>query len=148
MIVGRNPGRQEDAVGIPFVGPGGQLLDEWIAATGWERSDFIITNLVKCYTTNDRPPTDYEINVCTQHHLFRELAHFEPQVVIPLGKQALHRFVPGVSLRAYHGEWFPTRARTIFFVHHPGYVLRGGFPKSDWLETAKTFGRQISEYLV
>lgn len=145
MIVGRNPGRVEDQVGRPFVGPGGKLLDEWIDRTGLSRDSFWITNLIKCYTSNDRPPTDFEISVCTQHHLFREIALFKPKVIIPLGKQALQHFLPGVSPSSYQGEWFPMRSFTLFYLHHPGYVLRNGFPRIEWLELADKFSSEVSE---
>lgn len=143
VIVGRNPGRTEDAEGRPFVGPGGKLLDEWIERSGMSRADFWITNLIKCYTTNDRPPTDHEINTCVQHHLFRELGVANARIVIPLGKQALHAFLPGVSPSPIQGVWWPKRSYTIFYLHHPGYVLRGGFPKNDWLALADKFRTEV-----
>lgn len=148
MIVGRNPGRTEDEVGRPFVGPGGKLLDEWISRTGIDRSDFWITNLIKCYTTNDRPPTDHEIKTCVQLHLFREVIVATPRVIIPLGKQSLHSFLPGVPPSTVQGVWWPMKSHTIFYLHHPGYILRGGFPKNDWLELADRFRSEVAEFIV
>src|SRR5436190_23175072 len=51
MIIGEGPGREEDESGHPFVGAAGRFLDHVLEGTELERSDFFITNIVKC-----RPP--------------------------------------------------------------------------------------------
>lgn len=58
MFVGRNPGRDENEAGLPFVGRGGRLLDRMIAEMQFFRSQFYITNLVKCVWENERLVTD------------------------------------------------------------------------------------------
>lgn len=147
MFVGRNPGRQEDKENRPFIGPGGELLQSWLDRAGLLRQSVMITNLLKCYTANDRPPVDSEIKICSGLWLHNELQKLAPKVVVPLGKQAMHYFVSGVSVGSYQGVWYPMRHKTVFYLHHPGYVLRGGFPRASWLELADKFKTEISEYL-
>jgi len=88
LIVGRNPGKQEDSKGIPFVGPGGELLTNWLGWVGLEFSQLYITNMVKCYTTSDRPPTDPEIITCAQTWLSREMQILpNVKLVLAMGDQ-------------------------------------------------------------
>lgn len=147
MFVGRNPGNTEDKVGKPFVGPGGQLLDQWIERAFLVRDHVFITNLAKCYTSHDREPEQEEIDICSSLWLSEEVKAFQPKIIIPLGKQAMHYFVPGIKVSTYQGVWYPTRAATLFYIHHPGYILRGGFPRDAWLELADKFRYQSSVYL-
>ncbi|HYG35955.1 MAG TPA: uracil-DNA glycosylase, partial [Clostridia bacterium] len=65
MIIGEAPGRQEDQTGRPFVGSSGKFLDQVIAGTGFERTDFFITNTVKCRPPANRTPKANEIETCT-----------------------------------------------------------------------------------
>lgn len=147
MFVGRNPGRQEDKSNRPFVGPGGELLHTWLERAGLDRGSVMITNLLKCYTENDRPPKDHEIKICSGLWLHNELSKMTPKIVVPLGKQAMHYFLPGVPVSSYQGVWYPTRLRTLFYLHHPGYILRGGFPREDWLDLANKFKNEHAEFL-
>lgn len=147
MFIGRNPGGTEDKLGRPFVGPGGILLDEWIIRAGLVREQVLITNLLKCYTTHDRPPVQSEIDICTGLWLHNELQEIQPKIIIPLGKQAMHYFVPGISVTPYQGIWYLMRHRTLFYLSHPGYVLRGGFSRDLWLGFADQFKQESPEYL-
>src|SRR6185312_9937686 len=47
MLVGEQPGDQEDRAGAPFVGPAGRLLDKALVSAGLERDDVYVTNAVK-----------------------------------------------------------------------------------------------------
>ena len=57
MIIGRDPGEQEDNVGRPFVGRSGQLLDELLQAAGLKRENVYISNICKCRPPGNRPHT-------------------------------------------------------------------------------------------
>lgn len=147
MFVGRNPGRDEDKGNRPFIGPGGRLLHTWIERADILNHRILITNLVKCHTLADRQPSQIEINTCSSLWLYNELNKFAPKVVVPLGKDAMHYFVPDISVGLYQGVWYPMRNWTLFYLHHPGYILRGGFPKEDWLDLANRFKTEVRKYL-
>jgi uracil-DNA glycosylase len=56
MFVGEGPGADEDAQGLPFVGRGGQLLNNMINAMGLKREEVYIANIVKCRPPKNRVP--------------------------------------------------------------------------------------------
>jgi len=135
MIVGRNPGRQEDKEGIPFYphAPGGRMLMTALAAAGLERRNFIITNLVKCYTTNDRPPEDNPIDVCYNRHLIKEVLLFKPDMMLLLGNDAFRKVVNVTdSVTQCRQTWFAVNfedAHELYSCYamgtwHPGSAVR------------------------
>jgi probable DNA metabolism protein len=108
MLVGEQPGDEEDLKGEPFVGPAGRLLDTLIEAAGLERTELYVTNAVKHFKWEPRGkrrlhkrPDVAEIEACNVW-LQRELARVKPQVVLALGRDraarahrtvAVHRIV-------------------------------------------------------
>src|SRR4030095_12293133 len=71
MIVGEQPGDQEDLQGVPFVGPAGQLLDRAMAEAGIDRAQVFVTNAVKHFSWMPRgkrrlhkKPTDRQVAAC------------------------------------------------------------------------------------
>jgi len=128
MIVGRNPGEEEETQGLPFVGPGGKLLDKMLAGAGLARHQVWITNLVKCHTYSDREPSPIEVQVCFSRHLHAEFEMIQPKFVILLGNQAI-RMVAGdnmPSVTKTHGTIFTHENLNcdVYLQHHPGYLLR------------------------
>ena len=98
VLVGEQPGDQEDKQGHPFVGPAGRLLDRALADSGIDRQDAYVTNAVKHFKWKPRGkrriherPNGTEIMAC-RHWLELELGVIRPQVVVALGATA------GVSL--------------------------------------------------
>lgn len=94
MIVGEQPGDQEDLQGRPFVGPAGQLFDEIAAQAGLDRKAAYVTNAVKHFKFQPRGkrrihqnPTATEIDHC-RWWLDREIAHIQPVLIVALGATA------------------------------------------------------------
>ena len=132
MLVGEQPGDQEDLHGRPFVGPAGQLLDRALAQLGWPRDAIYLTNAVKHFKFELRgkrrihkTPAQQEAAACL-HWLESELALVQPGAVVALGATAaralLGRAVPVMSER---GQWF-TRADglRVLVTLHPSALLR------------------------
>lgn len=96
MTVGEAPGKEENDVGKPFVGPSGKNLDELLSAQGLTRSDFFITNAVKCWPTElsyyanmtTRKPTSDELEAC-RPCLTREIETYNPHAILMLGESAI-----------------------------------------------------------
>lgn len=84
MIVGQNPGEQEDDQGRPFVGKTGKLLDELLLQAGLARERVYITNAVKCITPQNREPNVREARACASY-LVAEIARYRPRVIVLLG---------------------------------------------------------------
>ena len=88
MIVGRDPGENEDVLGRPFVGPAGKMLDQLLVHGNIDRSKVYITNITKCRPPGNRQPTPDEKNVC-QNYLLEEILAVNPKVIVTLGGDAL-----------------------------------------------------------
>jgi len=94
MLVGEQPGDQEDLAGHPFVGPAGKLLDRAMAEAGLDRKKAYLTNAVKHFKNEPRGkkrlhkrPNRYEVEVC-RVWLQKELELVRPRLVLALGVTA------------------------------------------------------------
>lgn len=99
MLVGEQPGDQEDRKGHPFVGPAGRVLDQVLEEAGIERGDVYITNAVKHFKFKRQeggkrrihePPNAGEMRAC-RPWLLAELRLLDPDVVVALGATATRR---------------------------------------------------------
>ena len=132
MLVGEQPGDEEDRRGHPIVGPAGRVLDECLASARLERGQLFVTNAVKHFKWEPRgkrrlhkKPTVGEIHACNLW-LEQEIAAVKPMVIVALGATAL-RALTGANLSidgARQRElWHPGGAR-ILSTYHPSAVLR------------------------
>jgi uracil-DNA glycosylase len=94
MLVGEQPGDQEDLAGHPFVGPAGKVLDRAIAEAGLDRKKVWLTNAVKHFKNEPRGkkrlhkrPNRYEVEVC-RVWLRQEISLVRPQLILALGVTA------------------------------------------------------------
>ena len=133
MLVGEQPGDQEDVQGHPFVGPAGRVLDEALSAAGVERRDVYVTNAVKHFKWQPRgkrrihdKPNRQEVLAC-RPWLERELEVVNPEVVVALGATAAQSLLgPSFKLTAHLGEVMDSTglARNLMATVHPSLVLR------------------------
>jgi DNA polymerase len=132
MLVGEQPGDQEDKQGRPFVGPAGRMLDRALAEAGIGRDDTYVTNAVKHFKWEPRGkrrlhnrPNAYEIERC-RWWLDLERAIVKPKIVVALGATAL-RSVAGKALAVNKARGrimpMPDSGRMLATIH-PSYVLR------------------------
>jgi DNA polymerase len=132
MLVGEQPGNDEDLAGRPFVGPAGQLLDRALAAAGVARGDAYVTNVVKHFKWEPRGkrriharPGTLEIGACLPW-LEAELAVVKPEVLVCLGATAAQALL-GRSFRVstQRGQWVASRlAPRLMATVHPSSILR------------------------
>jgi len=132
MIVGEQPGDQEDLVGRPFVGPAGKVLDSALASAGLDRSSAFVTNAVKHFKFEPRgkrrihkSPSAGEIDHC-RWWLARERDTVKPKLIIALGASAA-RGVTGrpVTIGHLRGQVIPLEDGAHLMVTvHPSYLLR------------------------
>jgi len=94
MLVGEQPGDQEDLAGHPFVGPAGKVLDRAMAEAGLDRKKVWLTNAVKHFKNEPRGkkrlhkrPNRYEVEVC-RVWLRQEISLVKPQLILALGVTA------------------------------------------------------------
>jgi uracil-DNA glycosylase len=137
VFVGEGPGAEEDAQGLPFVGPAGQLLTKMISAMGLRRDDVYICNVVKCRPPGNRNPEPEEIVAC-EPFLRAQLESIGPEVVVALGKFAaqtlLREATPITRLR---GQWRTYQGMKLMPTFHPAYLLRNAAEKKSCWEDLK-----------
>jgi len=131
ILVGEQPGDQEDKAGEPFVGPAGRILDQALAEVGLGRDDVYITNAVKHFKWTAKGkrrihqrPSAREAAAC-KPWLEAELAAVDPTVIVILGAtagQAL--FGSKFRVGAARGRVLDLGGRAAIATIHPSAVLR------------------------
>jgi len=138
VIVGEQPGDEEDRAGSPFVGPAGRLLDRALADAGIARRKVWVTNAVKHFKWEPRgkrrihaKPNPNEVRACAPW-LDAEIDAIEPEVVVALGVTAARAvFGRSLTITASRGRALETRWQTTGLVTiHPSAVLRAPDPEA------------------
>jgi DNA polymerase len=87
MLVGQNPGADEDETGRPFVGRAGKFLTKALAENGIKREEVFITNIVKHTSPLNRKPYDDEVAACLPY-LNTQISVIKPKIIVLLGASA------------------------------------------------------------
>lgn len=146
VIVGEAPGANEDVAGRPFVGKGGQLLDELLAQAGLVRGDTSVLNILKCRPPSNRTPSRAEAARCTRW-LDRQLELLDPDLVLTLGRTAL-TWALGASttLASTRGMVHRWRGRKLIASYHPSAAIRFG-PRGEPRQALEADLRFVAETL-
>ena len=125
MIVGRDPGEQEDLQGVPFMGQTGMMLNEWLKLAGLNRHDVYISYTIKCRPPLSRTPTDPEKVACFPY-LEEEINVVKPKIIITLGGDALEALTGLTQIMKVAGTIVESEKYgcKIFAALHPSFVLR------------------------
>jgi uracil-DNA glycosylase family 4 len=109
MLVGQNPGLEEDRVGRPFVGRAGKFLNKVLAANGIDRQEVFVTNIVKHVTSQNRVPSSDEVAACAPY-VSAQIDLIKPSIVVLMGKVA----------------WQTPRREGVLFIEtvHPSAAMR------------------------
>jgi uracil-DNA glycosylase family protein len=141
MLVGEQPGDDEDLKGHPFVGPAGRVLDQALAAAGVERAKVYITNAVKHFKWEPRgkrrlhkKPDVREIVACNVW-LEKEIADIKPTVIVALGASALRALVgASLSIDAARQQILThATGAVIVATYHPSAILRSEADRAEAL---------------
>ena len=133
MMVGEQPGNDEDLAGHPFVGPAGKILDRALAAVSIPREDVYVTNVVKHFKWEPRgkrrihaKPNQKEISACLPW-LRAELDVVKPEAVVCLGATAAQALLgPRFRVTKERGRWVQSAlaGRPVLATVHPSVILR------------------------
>jgi uracil-DNA glycosylase family 4 len=109
ILVGQNPGAEEDKTGKPFVGRTGKFLNKVLAKNGINREELFVTNLVKHVTPKNRKPLPDEIAACAPY-LDAQVNAIKPKIVVLMGAVA----------------WQAPRVKGVKYVetYHPSAAMR------------------------
>ena len=132
MLLGEQPGDQEDIAGKPFVGPAGKILDRALEEVGINRREVYVTNTVKHFKWEPRgkrrihkKPSAREVAAC-RPWLDTEIALVKPRAIVCLGATAAQALL-GRAFRvtAHRGEFIPSPlAPLVLATVHPSSILR------------------------
>jgi uracil-DNA glycosylase family protein len=131
VLVGEQPGDQEDRQGAPFVGPAGRVLWRCIAEAGLDRDDVYVTNAVKHFKHTDRgkrrlhkKPNTAEIEAC-HPWIEAELRTVRARAIVALGTTAARSLLgSNVAIGGSRGVRFDLGGRPVCVTYHPSAVLR------------------------
>ena len=132
VVVGEQPGDEEDRQGVPFVGPAGRLLRSAIASAGLDVTRLYLTNAVKHFgwvlrgkRRMHKTPQQRQIDACSDW-LEAEIALQKPRVVVALGRTAL-RALLGRSLKVSESRGRALAlpdGTPVIATYHPSAILR------------------------
>jgi len=132
MLVGEQPGDQEDLQGHPFVGPAGRMLAKALDEAGVPKEQCFVSNAVKHFKFELRgkrrihkTPTQREAAACL-HWLEDEIALVRPQAIVALGSTAARSLLGrAVPVMAERGNWLPRAdGLPVLVTVHPSSLLR------------------------
>lgn len=129
LVIGEAPGRDEDAIGKPFVGRAGQLLDKMLAAIGRSRgADTLISNVVYWRPPGNRAPTQSEIAIC-RPFVERLIELTAPTAVMLAGGVPTQALIGAAGIMRARGQWREIRLGSgvgvpALPVFHPAFLLR------------------------
>ncbi len=139
MIIGEGPGANEDALGKPFIGRAGKLLDKMLAAIQLDRKKVYISNVVNYRPPENRKPTEKEI----ERYLPFLTSHIEiinPQILLLLGSTALNSLIGNeVVISKARGKWVQKYIGSakpwIICSFHPAFLMRQPDQKKlSWID--------------
>ncbi len=151
MLVGEQPGNEEDQQGHPFVGPAGTLLERALEEAGIPRDQTYVTNAVKHFKWEPRgkrrihkTPAQREIDACNRW-LHAEIVSIQPRLIVCLGATA-GRAVLGHAVRigALRGTVYTAPEhpeQQVAVTYHPAYILR----QRDHDRFAETYAELVSD---
>ena len=132
MLVGEQPGNEEDLSGHPFVGPAGKLLSRALEDAGVERSSVYVTNVVKHFKWEPRgkrrihkKPNRAEVVAC-HPWIQTEIELVKPRVIVCLGSTAAQALIdPKFKVTQHRGERLSSPlAPVVMATVHPSSILR------------------------
>ena len=150
MLVGEQPGDQEDLTGKPFVGPAGKVLDEALEKAGVDRKEVYVTNAVKHFSWEPRgkrrmhkTPAQQEVAACLDW-LLGEIRLITPRLIVCLGGTAVRALLgPKVKVLANRGKFFASEwGPKILVTVHPSSILR--VPPEDRAQAFKLLVKDLA----
>jgi uracil-DNA glycosylase family protein len=158
MLVGEQPGDQEDRQGHPFVGPAGRVMDRALEELGWPRERLYVTNAVKHFKYELRgkrrmhkTPAQREVAACL-HWLEDEIRLVGPQAIVAMGATAARALLGRpVAVTSERGKWIERPdGLQVLVTLHPSALLRvvnreeGEAAYRKWVEDLSAAARYVA----
>jgi len=143
MIIGQDPGYDEDKDGIGFIGASGKQL--W-SNISYNRSLFHITNINKCYPSKSRKSSNKQIKLCSSW-LKQELESVKPILILALGNSPLYYFTGktgGITELSGSTTWNERYSCWICWSMHPASILHNANNKPAYIRGIKNFKKTFA----
>lgn len=125
LFIGEAPGKEEDALGLPFVGRSGKLLTNIFASLNIDTEKIYITNIVKCRPPQNRLPEITEAETCKKTLLDQQISIINPKIICALGSFAAHTLLKtATAISKLRGKAHLYRSSNVIATYHPAYILR------------------------
>ena len=150
MLIGEAPGRDEDRVGLPFVGKAGQLLDQMLSSIHLSREDVYITNILPWRPPGNRTPTSEETDMM-RPFVNKHIQLMNPDIILAVGgtsaKTMLDTATGIMKLRGKlaHYDSGDGVERPLLPMLHPAYLLRAPHHKHMAFADLVTLARKAKE---
>lgn len=145
IFIGEGPGEQEDILGLPFVGPAGNLLDMLLEALMFEKDRYYIANIVKCRPPSNRVPLDGEAESCLPF-LRNQVALLKPKIIVCLGSTAMKYIIDKeAKITQIRGQWIERKGFWIMPTFHPAALLRDESKKVLLWDDLKKVKQRLDE---
>ena len=145
MFIGEGPGADEDALGEPFVGKAGKLMDMAFEALEISRNDVYIANVVKCRPPNNRNPEQDESAACLDY-LRNQVLLVNPKIIVLLGSVALKNILgQEYNITSSRGKWIEKKEIWYMPTFHPAALLRDDTKKIDFWKDLKLVKEKVKE---
>ena len=149
MVVGEGPGQKEDAIGKPFVGDAGQLLNKMLNAIKIKRENVYVTNVVNFRPPDNRKPEPAEINRYSEF-LREHISIIDPKILILMGSTAMEAlFGSKIKITKERGVWkeviINNKTYIVMITFHPAYLLRQADQKKYSWADLKEIRKKIDE---
>lgn len=147
MFVGEAPGKNEAATGKPFCGASGRVLDQLLDSISLKREDVYVTNIVKDRPTENRDPSQKEIEIYGPF-LDRQIEIIKPKVVATLGRFSMEYILNNYDLEidtigVMHGKKIETNGLIVIPLYHPAASIYNQKLKGTLLEDFKLLKKYI-----
>ncbi len=143
LVVGKQPGEQEDEEGRPFVGPSGLELTKTLRRLGVSLTeDCWATNSMQCYSEEE---ANENCRYCCLSRLDRQIRELKPDLIICVGGEAVSSVLGrSIAISKIRGRVIPSRRYNAWVAStfHPSYILR-----QEYADVAAVFRRLVTEDL-
>ena len=149
LFVGEAPGKTEDTMGVPFVGPAGDILEEMIEDVFpdiYEGPTTYLTNVLKYRPgERNRDPHVSEIQASIPY-LTQEINAINPYLIVLLGRIPARTFYPGEEFKNIRGKVLDRRGRKVLVTYHPAAILYHKDKLPEYQEHFAKIGEIVADH--
>lgn len=146
-VIGEAPGRMEDEEKKGFIGKSGKMIWDELIKYLFQREDFHVSNICKCWPKETQTPNKDEIYTCSRNWLFAELKEIECRLILAFGNTNLQAFTGrtgGIKELSGQTEWIEEVGAWVCWCVHPSLVLRNPADRPLFEKGIKNFVDKVN----